>query len=544
MKNKNSYIQYIDIQYINLPTTIFLIIYKFISLIFNYIKNKIISIIIDVNNIFIVTEYLKKIKFIKCDMKNNQIDLSNYNLEYLDGLVFYNSYDTKFESKTNNIIIINFMKFFNIINLCSENEFEKINSQLFSVFNYHDLNLESVNKKNIIIKNLHTNIKKLTCYKIFIDNISETLNNLEIFNCVGCGIKNNKNWGNKLKSLNCSSNELEELCGLPLVLENLQCENNSIEYLHLENLHNLKLLNCEKNKISQLDNLPSSLIILNCSNNQINNLDNLPLGLKILDCESNNIKQLNFLPDGLETLLCGNNKIINLDDLPNSLNFLSYNFLSELETINSLPYNLEYLYCLGSPKLKSISIIPKKIKSVTLNYTDNLEKIEFNSESNDLSEFDIINTSKKDNLSLEININDILTVSDMKSNLKNNYSYQNKFTKIIMPKKLSLWYYYNKLKNWIFHEKFIEHSKGSFYYLLYDYIFLVYKKTLNQKKLELNIIDKHHIRKNKKYDVTRKILNNIIILIFQFIIIQISIVIMLKILFSKIKKNIFNYTHL
>ena len=49
----------------------------------------------------------------------------------------------------------------------------------------------------------------------------------------------------------------------------------------------LEELNCSDNMLTQLDNLPSSIIKLYCPTNFITKLDNLPHGLKILNCSNN-----------------------------------------------------------------------------------------------------------------------------------------------------------------------------------------------------------------------------------------------------------------
>ena len=55
--------------------------------------------------------------------------------------------------------------------------------------------------------------------------------------------------------------------------------------LNLDKFYDLKELNCGLNQITNLDNLPNSLIVLNCENNQIINLDNLPNSLTELNCD-------------------------------------------------------------------------------------------------------------------------------------------------------------------------------------------------------------------------------------------------------------------
>ena len=58
----------------------------------------------------------------------------------------------------------------------------------------------------------------------------------------------------------------------------------------------LQKLDCSHNQLTQLDNLPSSLIELNCSYNQLIQLDNLPTILQKLDCSHNQLTRLDNLP--------------------------------------------------------------------------------------------------------------------------------------------------------------------------------------------------------------------------------------------------------
>ena len=52
----------------------------------------------------------------------------------------------------------------------------------------------------------------------------------------------------------------------------------------------LEILDCSRNNITQLDNLPKTLITLVCCNNSITQLDNLPQTLKFLECYKNPFK--------------------------------------------------------------------------------------------------------------------------------------------------------------------------------------------------------------------------------------------------------------
>ena len=72
--------------------------------------------------------------------------------------------------------------------------------------------------------------------------------------------------------------------------------------LNLDKFCNLTELNCNGNLITNLDNLPNSLIKLDCTGNKITNLDNLPNSLTELYCNNNKITNLNNLPKSLTKL--------------------------------------------------------------------------------------------------------------------------------------------------------------------------------------------------------------------------------------------------
>ena len=55
---------------------------------------------------------------------------------------------------------------------------------------------------------------------------------------------------------------------------------------------NLKVLNCSNNELTELPNLPNTLIELICSNNKLTELTNLPNTLIKLNCGNNKLIKL------------------------------------------------------------------------------------------------------------------------------------------------------------------------------------------------------------------------------------------------------------
>jgi len=133
-------------------------------------------------------------------------------------------------------------------------------------------------------------------------------------------LSNLKNYTN-LKKFYCNNCALTELPELP----------DSLIYL-----------DCSYNNLKKLPVLPNSLIYLNCSCNNLIELPNLPNSLTHLNCNNNNLRELPKLPNSLISLICYSNNLIELPDLPNSLthlycghNNLNINYPNqEIKTIN------------------------------------------------------------------------------------------------------------------------------------------------------------------------------------------------------------------
>ena len=91
------------------------------------------------------------------------------------------------------------------------------------------------------------------------------------------------------------------------------------EVVSISNLPNgLERLIVKDQLLTELVNLPKTLIELDCQRNNINNIDVSHLEkLKVLQISDNRIKEFENLPDSLEEIYCNNNRIniINLRDL-------------------------------------------------------------------------------------------------------------------------------------------------------------------------------------------------------------------------------------
>ena len=91
-------------------------------------------------------------------------------------------------------------------------------------------------------------------------------------------------------------------------------------------------LDLSNKNLTELPELPDTLVTLYCGDNQLIELPDLPDTLEYLYCSKNNLTSLPELPETLKELYCSNNKLTELPELPKSLKIL---FCSN----NNLPYN-------------------------------------------------------------------------------------------------------------------------------------------------------------------------------------------------------------
>jgi Leucine-rich repeat (LRR) protein len=89
----------------------------------------------------------------------------------------------------------------------------------------------------------------------------------------------------------------------------------------------LKYLNCECNRLTELPQLPSTLVGLYCRGNQLTKLPQLvsecPSTLVDLYCADNQLTELPQLPSTLVRLDCDGNQITELPQLPSTLMWMN-----------------------------------------------------------------------------------------------------------------------------------------------------------------------------------------------------------------------------
>lgn len=194
-----------------------------------------------------------------------------------------------------------------------------------------------------------------------------------------------------LKELTCYANKLTELPELPESLIYLGCEDNKLTALP-ENLpSSLAYLWCSDNLLTKLPDLPSTLQSLYCWGNQLTELPMLPASLRSLDCSNNKLtslpsnlsqvtlceincsgNQLTALPEfpsKLQSLYCRGNNLKELPELPASLTSLDCSY-NQLTELSELPTSLNTLVCAGN-KLENLAIISYLANLETLDISDN-----------------------------------------------------------------------------------------------------------------------------------------------------------------------------
>lgn len=130
---------------------------------------------------------------------------------------------------------------------------------------------------------------------------------------------------NSIQYIRCTNNNLVSIPPLPENLISLECYSNQIDQLP-ELPNTLKFFDCRFNNLTSIPTLPDSLLILACDNNNIYSLPEIPNGVKYLYCPHNIIYELPVLPNSLELLSCRYNNLTTLPNIPDFLVALSMDY--------------------------------------------------------------------------------------------------------------------------------------------------------------------------------------------------------------------------
>lgn len=236
--------------------------------------------------------------------------------------------------------------------------------------------------------------------------LSEEERNIAGIDCsdMGIGSLEGIEYFTKLRSLNCSGNNLTELdVSNSPKLEYLYCEDNMLSSLDVSNHSELVYVHCYNNCLESLD--VSGKPVLErvwCSGNNLVSLDisDNP-NLKSLICESNNLVSLDVSNNlNLGSLMCGDNKLSSLDvsNNPKLKNLLCwFNNLESLDVSNNP--ELLYLHCFNN-RLKKLDISNSPNLEELMCYSNQLQELDISCntllqalacEENDLTVLDISN---------------------------------------------------------------------------------------------------------------------------------------------------------
>jgi hypothetical protein len=122
--------------------------------------------------------------------------------------------------------------------------------------------------------------------------------------------------------------------------------------------------------LTELPEIPETVIDLNCSSNKLHELKGLPRGLLRLACGGNYLETIQGLPEGLIYLWSFGCRTKTIENLPNSIRYLNLDFNQELIRIINLPSDLRYLHLFSTLRLQYICTFPPKLRSLVIEGAD------------------------------------------------------------------------------------------------------------------------------------------------------------------------------
>ncbi len=255
------------------------------------------------------------------------------------------------EEKTNRYI---FPKYYNVGQYTYEymKGFHKSTTQLslLDKINLDDtvIDLTIDNIQSNIIPTLPHSLMYLKLINISIQPfIFDNVSNLYTLGLVNVSLSNVSNLPNTLLALHIDSCELNQSFCFPPHLEILQINNctlNSLPNLP-SSIVSLTLINCT---INSLPKLPESLIKLTITNCPLHSLPSLPDSLEHIECRSMpTLRSFPCLPIYLDSLILSHIGIHSIESLPNELRSFIWEGTAATYLPN-LPTNIEYLYLHGT----------------------------------------------------------------------------------------------------------------------------------------------------------------------------------------------------
>jgi predicted DNA-binding protein (UPF0251 family) len=120
-----------------------------------------------------------------------------------------------------------------------------------------------------------------------------------------------------LVQFHCGNQLLTTLNGLPTGIKQIDVSHNYLSDIELQGLTELVKLNCSHNQLTELNNLPATLEELYCVKNDIHRLDLAGLTeLRVLHCSDNKLMLIQNVPDRLDELRMENNPMAEIEHIP------------------------------------------------------------------------------------------------------------------------------------------------------------------------------------------------------------------------------------
>lgn len=171
-------------------------------------------------------------------------------------------------------------------------------------------------------------VEMVCMYDCVMIDMSFLPNNLKNLTCMGClfakGTLNNL--PNGLEECWFQGCEALDIGSFPQSLVSLNVFRSKLEKIKVGN--KLIRLSCSKNAITNIDDLPDSILYLNCSFNPIEKIARFPANVQVVDCHLCKLTEICALPDTVKQI------------------DLSYNYLVKVPKRPSFFHNMNYKYAI------------------------------------------------------------------------------------------------------------------------------------------------------------------------------------------------------
>jgi hypothetical protein len=183
-----------------------------------------------------------------------------------------------------------------------------------------ELEIDSQKIKNI--KNLPKNIKNLSLFNNYIENIHSNV------------------LPESLETINLARNKIQTLQNIPKNVKELDVSHNLIRHCYLLTNINLEELSIEANLLDSFPLFCNGIKKIDISQNKLKNLFSLVDSIEELDISLNEVTYIPKLPENLKRLNAFNNKIENILCLNDKLEYIDFSY-NKVTTLPFLPKTIE-----------------------------------------------------------------------------------------------------------------------------------------------------------------------------------------------------------